>query len=161
MRVNLKEVETRYFHPATISSAALYNMPSKKEGWNFKWRELTKIEGAYFYKLCLNKSPDKVEGLIMMSIYFDEMVFMNNLELAPHNIGKGKKYENVAGILIAFGCRFSIENGKGNYQGFLTFESKTDLIGLYEKKYGAIRTLGQKMYIDPIQGERLIAQYLT
>lgn len=96
----------------------------------------------------------------MFSIYFGEMVYMNNLETAPENIGKNKKYERVAGSLIAFGCKFSLEYGKGDYHGYLTFESKTKLIPLYKEKYGAIHVGGLKMYIDPIQGERLILEYL-
>lgn len=46
-------------------------------------------------------------------------------------------------------------------QGFLTFESKTELIPIYTRKYGAIRASGLKMSIDNAQGEKLIAHYLV
>ncbi|MEZ4772028.1 MAG: hypothetical protein R3D00_02520 [Bacteroidia bacterium] len=160
MKVKLLEVEAGVIRLATIGRADKQDMPVKKNGWNFNWQELLKTEGASVFKITLDETPEKIEGLVMLSVYFEEMVFMNNLELAPHNIGASKKYEYVAGILIAFGCRYGLENGKGNYQGYLTFESKTELIPLYEKKYGATAAMGQKMFIDPVQGGKLISQYL-
>ena len=50
--------------------------------------------------------------------------------------------------------------GKGHFIGFLVFDSKTKLISLYENKYGATRIGGQRMYIDPKAGRKLIKQYL-
>lgn len=160
MRVFLLEIKTGQKVEATISKARISDAPLKKDGWNFNWRELLRTEGSSFFKISLDDSPEKVEGIVMLSVYFGEMVYMNNLELAPHNIGKGKEFDWVAGCLIAYACRFSLEEGKGNYQGFLTFESKTELIPLYAKKYGAVQTMGQKMFIDIDQGEKLIEQYL-
>jgi hypothetical protein len=160
MLIKLFEVETGQEVEATISKLRPSEAPLKKDGWNFNWRGLHRTDGSSFFKITLNDSPDQIEGLLMLSVYFGEMVYMNNLELAPRNIGKGKKYDWVAGCLIAYGCRFSLEEGKGNYQGYLTFESKTELIPLYAQKYGAIRTMGQKMFIDIDQGERLMDQYL-
>ena len=50
---------------------------------------------------------------------------------------------------------------KSNYKGYLDFVSKTALIGLYRDKYYAQSTIGQKMYIDPIGGKKLIEEYLN
>ncbi len=51
------------------------------------------------------------------------MLIMDLLEIATHNIGKTKKYDDVAACLIAFACResFTLE---GNYKGYLSFVSK-------------------------------------
>jgi hypothetical protein len=136
-------------------------MPLKKDGWQFTWKKLAKIEGAQFYKITLKESPSKLEGLLMITLINDEMLYMNNLELAPHNYGSKGKYENVAGCLIAFACKKSFELGRGNYLGFLSFDSKTELISLYEEKYGAILAMGQKMFIDPGQGRKLMEKYLN
>lgn len=160
MRLMLLEVETGERVPATISRTHTWPSSLKKAGWQFSWKDLVRVEGAHFFKITLDSRPDRIEGILMLSVYFDEMVYMNNLELAPGNVGKEKKYDYVAGALIAFGCRFSLEHGRGDYQGYLTFESKSKLIPLYQEKYGARRTGGLKMYIDPIQGERLIETYL-
>lgn len=88
------------------------------------------------------------------------MLFMNNIEVASHNIGRNKRYENVAGCLLAFACRESFDRGRGNYNGFLSFDSKTELIELYYKKYGASIAMGHKMYFDPEAGKRLMEKYL-
>lgn len=88
------------------------------------------------------------------------MVIMDVIEIAPHNIGSSnKKYNDVAGCLIAFACResFKIE---GNYKGFLTFTSKTNLIDWYKNTYGATQTLGQRMFIDDLAGLKLTEKYL-
>ena len=91
----------------------------------------------------------------------DEMLYMNTIEVAPHNYGSNGKYENVAGCLIAFGCLKSFELGKNHYEGYLTFESKTELIQFYQKKYGASIAAGQRMFINPKAGLNLIEKYLN
>ena len=62
------------------------------------------------------------------------MLFMNNIEIAPHNIGKDGIHENVAGCLLAYGCKEGFRRGVENYKGYLLFDSKSDLIELYQKK---------------------------
>jgi len=49
---------------------------------------------------------------------------------------------------------------KYKHKGYLTFESKTKLIPLYQQKYGAILAMGQRMFIDPEMGLKLIDKYL-
>jgi len=43
----------------------------------------------------------------------------------------------------------------------LTFVSKTNLINWYAEKYGAKLALGQRMFIDWENGEKLIEKYLN
>lgn len=87
------------------------------------------------------------------------MLFMDVIELAPSNIGHNRKLDWVAGCLIAFACRksFQIES---EYRGYLIFISKTALINWYEKRYGAIRATGQRMYFSPEGSMALIEKYL-
>ena len=134
-------------------------IPLKKDGWNFNWRQLSKEENSQTFILRTINSPNQVEGALQLKFEYD-MLVMDALELAPHNIGqKYKRYDYVAGCLIAFACResFKIE---GEYKGFLTFVSKTKLIEWYAKKYGAELALGQRMFIDWENGEKLIEKYL-
>jgi len=77
------------------------------------------------------------------------------------NYGSNGKYENIAGCLIAFACFKSVELGKNSYEGYLTFESKTALIDFYRNKYGATLTMGQRMFIDPHIGKKLVKDYLN
>ncbi|HEY3390388.1 MAG TPA: hypothetical protein VGK38_12490 [Prolixibacteraceae bacterium] len=135
-------------------------IPLKKDGWNFNWRQLSIEKNRHTYVLRTLNSPDQAEGAMCLRFEHD-MLIMDALELAPHNIGqKNKRYDYVAGCLIAFGCRESFKT-KGNYKGFLTFISKTNLIKWYAEKYGAELALGQRMFIDWENGERLIEKYLN
>ena len=135
------------------------DIPLKKDGWNFNWRQLTKNDNSQSYVLKLTNYKKSVEGALLLKIEA-EMLIMDVLEVAPHNIGDEKRYDYVAGCLIAFACResFKIE---GNYKGFLTFISKTDLINWYSEKYGAELALGQRMFIDWENGKKLIEKYLN
>ncbi|GAB5555342.1 MAG: hypothetical protein Sapg2KO_49330 [Saprospiraceae bacterium] len=136
-------------------------MPLKKDGWQFTWKQLAKTEGADFYKLTKLDTPQEIEGILMLTILNEEMLYMNNLEVAPHNYGSKGKYANVAGSLIAFACYKSFEHGKNYYMGYLSFDSKTSLISSYQARYGAILAIGQKMFFDPGAGKSLMKKYLN
>lgn len=160
MEVKLLNVENQAFIIARIESADFKDMPLKKNGWQFNWKTLYKTEGAEIFKLTLLESPKVIEGLIMLSLMNGEMLYMNNIEIAPHNIGENGKYDHAAGCLIAYGCQQSFEQGKGHYIGYLTFESKTQLIPFYQNKYGAVQAMGQRMFIEPEGSFKLIRKYL-
>lgn len=163
MEVFLEEVSTGKKVGAVIEVITKSEMPSKNAEikWQFDWQELAKIEGVFFYKLTLKNSPTEIEGLLMLTLINDEMLFMNNIEIAPHNYGREGRYDLVAGTLIAYACKKSFSMGQGYYLGFLAFESKSDLIDLYQKKYGASLAVGQKMFFSPEAGKRLLKKYLS
>jgi len=160
MKVVVFEKSTKREKQGEIKLALNNEFPSKKDNWNFNWRALGKIKSSIIYKIILSENPEQIEGLIMLTLINNEMLFMNNIEIAPHNIGSDKKYDNVAGCLLAFGCRESFTHGEGNYKGFLSFESKTELIQIYQNKYGASIAIGHKMYFNPESGKQLMKKYL-
>lgn len=134
-------------------------IPLKKDGWSFNWRELSKEKKSRMFILRTIGLNPSVEGALQLKTE-NEMLIMNVLEIAPHNIGrKNKKYDYVAGCLIAFACKESFKL-KSTYKGFLTFMAKTSLINWYSIKYGASIGLGQRMYIDSEKGLKLINEYL-
>ncbi len=159
MDIQLKDTVTNELINAKILLANFKDMPLKDDGWNFNWRELFKEEGI-FYKVVLNEYSGKPEGLIKMTVENKDMLVLNYIEVAPHNYGSSGRYDYVAGCLIAFASNLSFEIGRGHFIGFLVFNSKTKLISLYESKYGATRIGGQRMYIDPKAGRKLMKQYL-
>lgn len=144
---------------AEIVVADKNDVPLKKDGWNFNWKQLIQEKDSRTFFLKTIEPPQGVEGALQLKTE-NEMLIMDVLEIAPHNIGqKNKKYDYVAGCLIAFACRESFKL-EGNYKGFLTFVSKTNLIKWYADKYGAVLALGQRMYIDDNIGLKLIKEYL-
>lgn len=160
MKPILLNTNTGKIEQSKIEEISKKEIPLKKDGWNFNWRELYKVEGGTIYKISLLNSPKNIQGVVMISIFNNEMVFMNNVEVAPVNLGKKKLYDYVAGCLISFACLLSFRLGKGTYNGFLSFESKTELIDLYQNKYAAEYAMGHKMFIEPRVGRKLIQQYL-
>lgn len=93
---------------------------------------------------------------------------MAYVEIAPHNKGKAKRYDHVAGCLIAYACRLSFLHGIEHFKGWLAFdvmeESKEDeikLMTLYCKKYGALQWKDTTMVISPEVGEKLIEKFLN
>jgi hypothetical protein len=160
MKPILLDIKTGQQKLAVISKASAGEMPLKKDGWQFNWRSLAKTEGAMLFKISLEENPEGAEGMLMLSLMFDEMLYMNNIEVAPQNYGKDGRYENIAGCLLAFACRMSMTHGKGAYKGYLTFDSKTELIELYRNKYGATPAMGQKMFFTPKAGDMLMEKYL-
>lgn len=132
-------------------------IPRKKNGWSFNWLKVYQQNPNSIFAL-QEKNSDKVHGVIQL-IIDDGMLIMELIELAPFNIGSQKENKNVAGCLIAFACKESLKLETA-YKGYLTFVSKSELVELYKNKYYATQTLGTRMYIDPLSGEKLINTYL-
>ncbi len=160
-KIHLKEQETGKCVEALMLGAGKRDMPLKKDGWNFSWRTLFKNREAIFYKVVLKETPNKVEGMLMVTVLNGNMLFMNNLEVSPTNYGHNGKYDFVAGCLIAFACKLSFIFGKGNYLGFLSFESKTSLVDFYRDKYGATQANDRLMFFSDTAGKNLMRQYLN
>lgn len=134
-------------------------LPRAKDGWSFNWDKIVNEKNSKTYVLRQVSNPDNIEGLVHLKIEFD-MLIMDIIEIAPHNIGSiNKRFDFVAGCLIAFACResFKIE---GNYRGYLSFISKTNLIEWYKMKYKATLIIDQRMFIDDVVGLTLIEKYL-
>lgn len=161
MKVLLPENGSENRVEAFISVADAKDMPLRKDGWQFSWKNLYRTEGAFFFKIARIHSLGQIEGLIMLTLINQEMLYMNAIEIAPQNYGSAGRLENVAGCLLGFACYKSFEIGKEHYLGFLTFDSKTRLIKLYETKYGATRAMGQKMFFSPAAGKKLMRKYLN
>lgn len=145
---------------AEILQAVNIKMPSKKDGWNFNWSKLLREKNTQTFVLRIKGHENQVEGVLQLKLE-NEMLIMNVIEIAPHNIGRqNKKFDHVAGCLISYACRESFKID-GNYKGYLTFVSKTDLIEWYSAKYGAEVALGQRMFISVEKASELIEEYIN
>ena len=160
MIVQLQYAGTNSTEEANISKTSKQELPLKKHGWQFNWRQMSRKKGALLFKLTQVASPNVIEAMLMLTILNGEMVYMNAIELAPHNYGSNGTFSNAAGIMLGYACLKSFQLGKGHYRGYVSFDSKTKLIQLYETKYGAIRAMGQKMFFDDYAGQALIKRYL-
>tara|TARA_Y100000310_G_scaffold345043_1_gene461357 strand:+ start:5153 stop:5644 length:492 start_codon:yes stop_codon:yes gene_type:complete len=158
--VHILDIDNNQLVDAEIVPASDGQVPLKKNGWSFNWKNLLKEDNSEVFTLKLKDVDESIEGMLQLKIK-NEMLVMEVLEIAPHNIGReNKKYDYVAGCLIAFACRESFKL-ESEYKGYLTFVSKANLIEWYKKKYRAEQGLGQRMFISDESGLELISEYLN
>jgi hypothetical protein len=77
------------------------------------------------------------------------------IESARENVGANKKYDRVAGTLLAFACKEAFRNG---YFGMVFLIPKTGLITLYINKYG-FRSIGRGLCLDFDPSLELISKF--
>lgn len=143
-------------------------LPSITDGWRFNFKKHSKKISFQTYILVCEETPKIVEGCLTFQLKDTVEPYMAYIEIAPHNKGKTKRHDNVAGCLIAYACRLSFIVGVEHFKGWLTFdvmeESKEDeikLMAVYCQKYGALKWGDTTMVISPEVGEKLIAKFLN
>ncbi len=167
MHVKIIEVETKSSIKSQIYLVTKNKskLPSMHEGWRFNFSKHSKVKDYKTYILTTNKTPEIIEGCLIINTNSPNQVYMAFVEVAPHNKGDEKKYDRVAGCLIAFACRQSFINDKEGYLAFDVLEEKkeneTKLMKLYHQKYNAVK-LGNSttMIILPEGSEKLINEFL-
>jgi hypothetical protein len=143
-------------------------LPSITDGWRFNFKKHSKKGGFQTYILICDETPTIIEACLVFQLRAKVEPYMAYIEIAPHNKGKAKRYDNVAGCLIAYACRLSFLNGVGHFKGWLTFDvmeqSKQDelkLMAVYCQNYGALKWGDTTMVISPEIGEKLIDKFLN
>ncbi|MFN2261742.1 MAG: hypothetical protein ABR595_06725 [Psychroflexus sp.] len=126
-----------------------------ENNWSFDWKAEFKSERKVF-KLIIEENYDVIQGLISLN-YRDGFIFVALIESADFNIGRNKVYYGVAGNLFAFACKESWD--KGDF-GYISFNSKTNLISHYKNFLGAKQVGGSnQMIVEPKEALKLIQQY--
>lgn len=170
MTVKILKTETSEEVDALIRKGAITNMPSIHDGWRFNFgKELKNLKNATGYILVTEETPDIIEGCIIFQLIDKEQPYLAMIEIAPHNKYRTRRYQRVAGCLIAFAYRLSVLYGVGHFKAFLQLdvmeEKKEDEIKLkavYSIKYNAklLSPDGTTMMISDEGGEALIKKYL-
>ena len=112
-------------------------------------------------KRIVQKIRLRIESEILGLVSFEDIpkefrIHIHLIENSNSNKGREKKYDFVAGCLIARTCEIAFEK---NYDGFVSLEPKTELVSLYKNKYG-FREMGNYLYTELSNSERLIQKYL-
>lgn len=151
---SIEEVATGESFDTDITPATATDIRRLGKDWNFNWKQESK-QHEVFKLVAPQPGADTQE---MMSLNrMPDHVHLNLLESHPQNVGRAKKYEGVAGNLVAFAAKLSLELGFG---GAVSFDAKTVLIAHYEKTLGAQRIgRSQRMVIEEPQAKALINQY--
>ncbi len=169
MKVKILNVNDNIFVGAEIIDTAQSKiaLPSITEEWRFNFKKHSKKEGFKTYILICEETPNNIEGCLVFKMKDKIEPYMAFIEIAPHNKSGNRKYDKVAGCLIAFACRLSFIYGEGDYKGWLAFdvleeqkENEIKLMSLYSKKYNALRFGTTTMVIPPDGSEKLINEFL-
>lgn len=168
MKVKIIEVKSNHYIDGKIIEPGKLILPSIQNGWRFNFKKHSKVKGARTFVLVTDETPNIIEGCLIFEMMNNEEPYMAYIELAPYNKGNLRKFDLVAGCLIAFACRLSFNHGKGPFRGYLAFhvseekeEDQTKLMSHYSKMYKAIWLKGtKKMIIIPEDGEKLVNKFL-
>ena len=139
-----------------LKSTDLKNI-TKKNNWLFDWKYEFKQPERDVFKLTIVNNSEIIQGLICVEVK-ENHVYMHLVESSPFNKGKSKVYAGVPGNLVAFACRVSFQRGGG---GYLSFNSKTQLIDHYVKSLGAVHFGGTLMVITSETALKLINKYFN
>lgn len=170
MDVKILKIEGNILVNAKISDSKLLkvNLPSVVDGWRFNFNKHSKKKGFETYVLVSEETSEKIEGCLIFEMKEKIEPYMAYVEIAPHNKGTVKEYDNVAGCLIAFACRLSFTKGEGDFEGYLAFdvfeehkEDEIKLMSLYSTKYNAFKFGDTSMIIPPEGGQKLINEFLN
>ena len=102
-----------------------------KKRYSFNWRSLKK--SATIYKLTIEGKKD-ILGVMALIDYPDEKrVEIKLLASAIENQGRNKKYDRIAGCMIAYACRLA--ERKYWKSACVSLIPKTRLIDHYQQKY--------------------------
>ncbi|KGE89698.1 MAG: hypothetical protein ACE362_07120 [Phaeodactylibacter xiamenensis] len=126
----------------------------KNNAFQFDWT-LEKRHETYKVRL---DSDEEILGLISFKDIPGEFrIHICLIEVNRRDVGRKKRYDHLAGCLLAFACEQSF---KRDYEGYVSLRPKTELIGHYVSKYG-FRQLGKNLFVELADAERLINEYLN
>jgi len=95
--------------------------------------------------------------LVSLETFLDESrIEIRLLAVSKENMGKNKKYDHIAGNLIAFACIQSIKEF-GEW-ACISLIPKTELIEHYKKKYSMLPA-GKSLFLDGSELIQLIIEY--
>lgn len=168
MEIKILKVSTNELVGANILEGKRVKLPSLQDGWRFNFEKLSKtLKNVETYVLVTDETPQIIEGCLIFQLIDKKIPYLAYLEIAPHNKASPKRYDYIAGCLIAFAFKLAVQKGKGDYQAQLLFdvmeekeENFNKLIELYRRRYGALFMGGTTLAIIDEAGYNLISKYL-
>lgn len=140
--------------PAVISrlsteEAALLDMSNR---FDFEWRRQLQFE-VYGIRL---EGSEEIIGLISLECQPKNLAIeIKLIANAKEHLGSKKRYDRIAGSLIAFACKKSFDF---NFDGYVYLKPKTSIIRHYRQKYGFSDT-GNYLFSDTSNSKQIINEY--
>lgn len=125
-----------------------------KRRYSFAWKTLKGKSAVYKLQV---EGDDDILGVLALDDYPAELrLEIKLLAVSVENVGSAKKYEGIAGCLIAFTCRKALEM----YAAFacVSLIPKTKLRHHYMEKYG-MKQAGRQLFLDGFVLQQLIKKF--
>ncbi|MFM9947847.1 MAG: hypothetical protein ACKV1O_07920 [Saprospiraceae bacterium] len=154
----IKEVETGKLLEVRIEplKPKEYKMVGESGQFVFDWS----LEGEQkndLYKIYPIEEEDQILGLLSLKDVREELrIHVNLIEVSKMNTGKVKKYDRIAGCLLAYACQLAFER---SYDGFVSLTPKTRLIDHYCTVYG-FQQFGRQLGLGYEAAIALIKKFL-
>jgi len=121
----------------------------------FEWGVLKQTSSVF--KLLIEGEDDILGVMALIDYPEEKRIEIKLLANSIDNQGKNKKYDRIAGCMIAFACRLS----KAKYRGYacVSLVPKTELIQYYIRKYHMVNA-GWQLYLEGEQLNNILKEYL-
>ncbi len=167
-KVKILDIATGTLVPATIRKAKPAELPGIQDGWIFNLNRHARARNTTAWVLTADHTPEEIEGCMLFEWKDKIMAYMSYLEIAPHNKSPHKRYDHVAGCLIAYAFKMSYGAADENYKAMLVFDVKDEdkkraekLMALYSQVYSAVRYgTTTTMLIQDRSGDQLVKEFL-
>lgn len=120
----------------------------------FTWKSLK--QKATIYKLQIVDEEDILGVMALVDFPTEKRIEIKLIASSIENRGKNKKYDRIAGCLIAYACRLSID--KYLKDACVSLIPKTELLNHYKQKYCMIYG-GWHLYLEGGALHKLIKEY--
>jgi hypothetical protein len=150
------EVKRRINKPVLITKAEYADFKLlTKARFSFMWRDFRKE--ATIHKLQIEGSKD-ILGVIGLVDWEDEKrIEIKLIATSVENMGKLKRYDGIAGCLIAFTCREAL--ARYGVEACVSLVPKTQLTPHYIQKYH-MKNAGRQLFLDGSNLIKLLKEYL-
>ena len=126
-----------------------------KKRYSFNWQSLKKI--ATLYKLTIQDEKDILGVMALIDYSNEKRIEIKLLASSLENRGRNKKYDRIAGCMIAFACDLSSK--KYFIDACVSLVPKTALFDHYKQKYYMVWN-GRQLFLENDTLVKLVKEYL-
>ena len=142
-----KKIVISQVNPADLASLT-------RKRYFFSWKSLK--QSAIIYKLQIEGEKEILRVMALVDHPIEKRIEIKLIANSIENQGKFKQYDRIAGCLIAYACRLSID--KYMEDACVSLIPKTELINHYKQKY-YMTYGGWHLYMEYDVLNKLIKEY--
>ncbi|KIC92293.1 hypothetical protein [Flavihumibacter sp. ZG627] len=126
-----------------------------KKRFSFTWKTFKKT--TIIYTLQIDGEEDILGLMGLIDLPEEKRIEIKLLACSLENIGKEKRYDGIAGCLIAFACRQAVS--KYQDHACISLIPKTILTKHYMKKY-YMQSAGRQLYLEGNSLLKILREYI-